>query len=99
MHAMRKTATAPIGRVGSTSETQLALTYPEHLSPARWTHTLGRRFSVLHSDGLGILHYLLRLAFHTVCLHVFTSFLLRTIDHSLSHVNGSEPPYEASVIY
>jgi hypothetical protein len=25
-------------------------------------------------------------------LHVFTSFLLRTIDLSLSHVNGFEPP-------
>jgi len=41
----------------------------EHLCPARWAHTLGCRSSILHRYSFWILHLLLGMAFHAVCLH------------------------------
>jgi hypothetical protein len=70
------------------SRKNLGFTNSEHFGATGWTRTLGSGSLILHSDSLGILHFLLGLTFHTVCLHVFTSFLLRTIDYSLYHVNG-----------
>ena len=59
----------------------LALSYPEHLGAACGTNTLCRRLPILHSYGPGILHFPLGTAFHTICLHLFTSFLVWTINH------------------
>ena len=58
--------------------TMLALAFPysEHLGPACGTHTLSGRPAVLHDYALGIRHFLLGAALHTVCLHVFTSLFL-----------------------
>ena len=47
----------------------LALPYPEHLGPACRTYALGCWFAILHSDALGILHFLFGTTFHTICLH------------------------------
>ncbi len=47
----------------------LALPYSEHLGPARGTYTLGCRSSILHSNGLAVLHFLLGAAFYAVRLH------------------------------
>jgi len=55
--------------------TALALPYPEHLSPARGTYTLGRWSPVLHGDALGIFHFPLGPALHTVCLHFYLLLL------------------------
>ena len=70
------------------SRKNLGFPNSEHFGATGWTRTLGSGSLILHSDSLGILHFLLGLTFHTVCLHVFTSFLLRTINYSLYHVNG-----------
>ena len=70
------------------SRKNLGFANSEHFGATGWTCTLGSGSLILHSDSLGILHFLLGLTFHTVCLHVFTSFLLRTINYSLHHVNG-----------
>jgi hypothetical protein len=60
----------PIAMVAS-----LTLPYFEHLGAAGRAHTLGRRLAILHGNGLGILHFFLGAALHTVSLH-FTSPLL-----------------------
>ncbi len=54
----------------------LALSDSEHFSAACGAYTLSRRFAILHSYGLGVLHFPLGTAFHTVSLHVGTSFFL-----------------------
>ena len=51
----------------------LTLPYSEHLGATSRAHTLGRRLTVLHGYGLGILHFSLRPALHTVSLHLVTS--------------------------
>ena len=43
---------------------------PEHLGSTRGTDALSRWLTILHGDGLGILHLLLGTAFYTVCLHL-----------------------------
>ncbi len=53
----------------------LCLSYSKHLSTACWAHTLSCWLPVLHSNRFGILHFSLGSAFHTVCLHLFSSFL------------------------
>ena len=60
----------------------LALSYPEHLSPAYRADALSRWLSILHGYRLGILHFSLGSTFHTVCLHWSTPFLLRSISYS-----------------
>ena len=47
----------------------LALSDSEHLRAACGAYTLSCRFAILHSYGLGVLHFSLGTAFHTVCLH------------------------------
>jgi len=61
----------PISKVS-----ELALSDSEHLSAACGAYTLSCRFAILHSYGLGVLHFPFGTAFHTVSLHVGTSFLL-----------------------
>jgi len=70
------------------SRKKLSFANSEHFGATGWTHPLGCGFLILHGDSLGILHFLLGPTFHTICLHAFTSFLLRTIDYTLHHVNG-----------
>ena len=53
----------------------LALPYFEHLGTASRAHSLSRRLAVLHSNGLGILHFFLGAAFHTIRLHPVSPFL------------------------
>ena len=53
----------------------LTLPYFEHLGAAGRTHTLRRWLAILHGNGLGILHFFLGAALHTVSFH-FTSPLL-----------------------
>ena len=55
----------------------LGLPYSEHLGPAYGTHTLSGRPAVLHDYALGVSHFPLGTALHTVCLHVFTSLFLQ----------------------
>jgi hypothetical protein len=45
----------------------------KHLGSAATTHTLGRWFTVFHSDSLGIFHFFLRAALYTICFHLFPS--------------------------
>ncbi len=49
--------------------------YPEHLSTACGTHPLSCGLTILHGYALGILHFPFGAAFHTVRLHLSTSFL------------------------
>jgi len=49
------------------------LSYSEHLSPTYGAYTLSRRFAILHSYGLSILHFPFGTTLHTVCLHSLTS--------------------------
>ena len=55
--------------------TALALPYFEHLGAASRAHSLGRRLAILHGNSLGILHFLLGAAFHTIRLHPVSPFL------------------------
>ena len=52
-----------------------ALSYSEHLCATGGAYTLSCWSAVFHCDGLGIFHFLLGTAFHTIGLHEFTSFL------------------------
>ena len=54
----------------------LALSNFEHLGATYWAHALGCRPPILHGYRLSILHFLLSTAFHTICLHLVTSFHL-----------------------
>jgi len=54
----------------------LCLSYPKHLGPTRWTGTLSRRFTILHSYASSIFHFPFSLAFHTVCLHLIDLLLV-----------------------
>ena len=55
--------------------TALAFAYFEHLGAASRAHSLGRRLAILHGNGLGIFHFLLGAAFHTIRLHPVSPFL------------------------
>jgi hypothetical protein len=55
--------------------TALALPYFEHLSAASRAHSLGRWLAIFHGNSLGILHFLLGAAFHTIRLHPVSPFL------------------------
>ena len=54
----------------------LTLSDSEHLSPTRRAYALSGRLTILHSYGPGILHFSFGAALHTVCLHLFTSFVV-----------------------
>ena len=54
-------------------ESASALSDSEHLSTTYRAYTLSRWPPVLHGYGFGILHFPLSPAFHTICLHLFTS--------------------------
>ena len=54
----------------------LAFAYPEHLGPACGTDALSRRLPILHGYALGILHFPLGAALHTIGLHLLTSLFL-----------------------
>lgn len=54
----------------------LALSYPEHLSPTYRADALSCWLSILHGYRLGILHFSLGSAFHTICLHWSTSLFV-----------------------
>jgi len=51
--------------------------YSEHLGPAYGTYALSGRPAVLHDYASGILHFPFGAAFHTVCLHLFTSLFIK----------------------
>jgi hypothetical protein len=51
----------------------LSLAYPEHLGPAYRADTLGCRLTILHGYSLGVLHFPLGPALHTIGLHLSTS--------------------------
>jgi len=53
-----------------------ALAYPEHLGPTCGTDTLSCWLAILHSYRLGVLHFPLGSAFHTICLHLFNLLFL-----------------------
>jgi len=55
----------------------LSLPYSEHLGSAHGTYTLSSRPAVLHDYASGILHFSFGAAFHTVCLHLFTSLFIK----------------------
>jgi hypothetical protein len=55
--------------------TALALADFEHLGATNRAHTLGRRLAILHGNGLGILHFSLGTALHTIRLHPVSPFL------------------------
>ena len=61
----------------------LTLPYSEHLSPTSGTYALSCRFTILHGNGLGILHLLLSPAFHTIPLHLDHLLFFRSINHLL----------------
>jgi len=47
----------------------LAPSDSEHLSPTYGAYVLSRRLTILHSYGLGVLHFPFGATFHTVRLH------------------------------
>jgi hypothetical protein len=51
----------------------LCLADPEHFGFTGRATTLISRFTILHGYGLGILHFLLCLTFHTISFHQFAS--------------------------
>ena len=51
-----------------------ALSYSEHLGATGWTYALSCWLAILHGYTLGVLHFSLGSAFHTIGLHVFTPF-------------------------
>ena len=53
----------------------LLLADTENLRATNGAYPLGGRPAVLHFDGLGALDFPLSAALHTICLHVYTSFL------------------------
>jgi hypothetical protein len=54
----------------------------EHLGAALCADALSGRFAILHFNGLGILHFSLGPAFHTISFHQYTSyvFTIRIVD-------------------
>jgi hypothetical protein len=50
-----------------------ALSDPEHLGPAVRAHTLGRRPTIFHGDGLGVLHFPGRSTLDTIPVHINSS--------------------------
>jgi hypothetical protein len=60
----------------------LRLTYPEHLCAAHRAHTLGRRPPILHLYCPRVLDLSLLAAFHTISLHLCTSFVLGSISYA-----------------
>jgi hypothetical protein len=54
----------------------LALADSEHLGTALWASTLCGWLAILHFDGLWIAHFPFSAAFHTVRLHLCTSFYI-----------------------
>ena len=50
-------------------QVDLAFTYPKQLSATDRADTLCRWSAVFHSDFLGVLHFPLSPALHTICLH------------------------------
>jgi len=55
----------------------LSLPDSEHLGSAHRTYTLSSRPAILHDYASGILHFPFGAAFHTVCLHLFTSLFFK----------------------
>ncbi len=70
------------------NEVSLCLTNPEHLSAAYRACPLSRWLAILHGDSLGVFHFPLNAAFHTVCLHWSTSLFPWRIEHSYWNVNN-----------
>jgi hypothetical protein len=59
----------------------------EHLRAAFGADTLGRRFAILHLNGLGIFHFPLGPAFHAISFHQCTSYVFEfSIDDYLKLV-------------
>jgi hypothetical protein len=52
----------------------LALADFEHLGTAARANTLCGWLTIFHSDNLRIAHFPFGATFHTVCLHLYTSF-------------------------
>jgi hypothetical protein len=52
-----------------------AFSYSEHLCATCRTGTLSCWPAIFHGNALGVFHFLLGTAFHTIGLHEFTSFL------------------------
>jgi hypothetical protein len=59
----------PMTWLSRTHISSLAFADSEHLGATGRTNTLSSRFTILHGNGLGILHLFLGAALHTVCLH------------------------------
>ena len=65
-----------------------AFSYSEHLGATGWAYALRCWFAILHSYTLGILHFSFGSAFHTIGLHVFTSFCFcKVVLSHLAHLN------------
>ena len=59
----------------------------EHLGAAFGADTLGRRFAILHLNGLGVFHFPLGPAFHAISFHQCTSYVFEfSIDDCLKLV-------------
>jgi hypothetical protein len=54
----------------------LALADFEHFGTATRANTLGSRLAIFHFDRPGIAHFPFSAAFHAVCLHLRTSFVI-----------------------
>src|SRR3972149_4362534 len=65
----------------------LGLADSEHLGAAARADTLGRRLSVLHGYGFGVLHFLLGFALDAVGLHVHPPVFAPRIDPRSEPVN------------
>jgi hypothetical protein len=55
----------------------LSLPYSEHFGSAYGAYALSGRPAILHDYASGILHFPFGAAFHTVCLHQFTSLFFK----------------------
>jgi len=73
-------------------------TYPEHLSAAGWTGALICGSAIFHGYFLGVFHFSLGFAFHTISFHLVTSsdFVLLNVSR---HRSRCERVHESHYFY
>ena len=68
----------------------LTLPYSKHLGATYGAYALGGWFAIFHGYSLGVFHFPLGAALHTVCFHKFHLLSAWRIDHFVWNVNNLE---------
>jgi hypothetical protein len=77
----------------------LALPDFEHLGATNRAHTLGRRLAILHGNGLGILHFFLGAALHTVSLHFTSPSLIVLAKQAITRTRSCQEYPAYGIVY